>query len=190
MAPVTFHETTIGTFSKILAVLLRILDAASPHPDVDSFLDLRLTPDMLPLGAQARIVTVAPINLVERLTGKQLVTWNEKRTMWGEQEKVWSELIARVKMTLEILKAVDLVEVEAKADKTKLSLIVGPEDAGASSFMEVPAIDCMLANGLPNTYFHLYMVYSLLRSNGVDIGKRDVLIPFLPSYILEGYQEP
>ncbi|GFF61887.1 hypothetical protein IFM51744_10822 [Aspergillus udagawae] len=184
MAPVPFYDISIGCYTKALRVLLRILKVASEHPDVASFLDSRLAPDMFPLLLQVRIATRHPVRLVEALTGKQLVPWNEARTNWGQLEKSWPELIARVKKTLEILAQVGPEEAESKADDTKLPMQVGPEENGADAFLQVPAAEFTMATGIPETLFHVYITYAILRSKGVDLGKKDILIPFLPDYVL------
>ncbi|MCJ1404239.1 hypothetical protein MMC11_007464 [Xylographa trunciseda] len=185
MAPISFYDFSIGNYIKALNVLLRILKTASSYPDVASFLDARLAPDMFPLAKQVRYATRYPITLAEALTGKQLVTWNETRMMWGEEEKAWPELIARVEKTLAMLQGVDPKEAEAKADDTKMPLQVAADSNGAAAFRDIPAADFTMANGLPNVFFHVYMVYAILRSKGVDVGKKDVLISFLPGYIMD-----
>ena len=35
--------------------------------------------------------------------------------------------------------------------------------------------DYLIEMGLPNFYFHVTTAYSILRHNGVDVGKRDFL---------------
>ncbi|RHZ59799.1 uncharacterized protein CDV56_105670 [Aspergillus thermomutatus] len=128
---------------------LRILKVASEHPDVATFLESRLAPDMYPLLLQVRIATRHPVRLAEALTA-------------GE---TWPELITRVKKTLEILAQ------------------VGPEEA------EIPAAEFTMATGMPETLFHVYITYAILRSKGVDLGKKDVLIPFLPECVLNELPE-
>jgi len=44
---------------------------------------------------------------------------------------------------------------------------------------KVPAKDAVLNHGLPNIFFHLNTGYSILRSKGVPLGKKDYLSSFL-----------
>jgi len=185
MAPVPFYDISIGYYIKTLSALLRILQVASTHPDVASFFDTRLAPDMFPLSKQVQYATRYPVALAEALTGQQLVSWNETRTMWGEQEKAWPELIVRVEKALAILKGVDPKEAEAKADDTTMKLQIGPASDGPKAVRDIPAVDFTMAQGLPNVFFHVYMAYALLRSKGVVVGKKDVLLPFVPGYIMD-----
>ncbi|KAH8777802.1 hypothetical protein F5883DRAFT_544077 [Diaporthe sp. PMI_573] len=196
MSSVAFYDISIGYYAKAMTVLLGILKTASAHPDVASFLDARLAPDMYPLASQVRIATKPPVALVEALAGKELVAWWDEKlvgdrddspfvSVWGERERSWPELIARVEKTLEMLKDVDAKKANAEADEKTLPLQIAPESLGAAAFRSIPAVDFTLANGLPNVFFHVFMTYAILRSKGIDVGKKDVLIPFLPEYILE-----
>lgn len=185
MAPVPFFNVSVGYYAKALSVLLRILKVASEHPDVDTFPEARLAPDMFPLLLQVRIATKHPVALAEALTGKDFVVWNEDRTSWGQRETSWPELIARVEKTLDVLGQVSPEEAEDRADEITLPMQVGPETDGADAFRQVPAAEFTMATGLPEVFFHVYMTYAILRSKGVDVGKKDILIPFLPEYIFQ-----
>lgn len=44
---------------------------------------------------------------------------------------------------------------------------------------EIPAKVAVLSHGLPNFFFHLNTGYSILRSKGVPLGKKDYLLSFL-----------
>lgn len=187
MAPVPFYDVSIGYYTKALRVLLRILRVAETHPDVATLLEARLYPDMFPLLLQVRIATRHPVRLAETLTGKQLVAWNETGSSWGERETSWPELIARVEKTLWILAQFEPEEVERRADEITLPMQVGPEELGADAFQQVPAAEFTMATGVPETLFHVFIAYAILRSNGVELGKKDVLIPFLPDYVFKNH---
>ncbi|KAF4627384.1 hypothetical protein G7Y89_g10771 [Cudoniella acicularis] len=180
MASVSFYDYSIGYYTKALNVLLRILKMASSHPDIESFLEARLAPDMLPLLMQIRIATVPPMTLVRALTSNEPVTWDQMRMATGEQEKAWPELIEHVEKTPGILEEVNPNEVETKSDDTKLPLYAKPDS-------DVPVDDFTMANGIPTVFLHVYMAYAILRFKGVDVGKKDILIPSLPGYILDEF---
>ncbi|KAL2808483.1 hypothetical protein BJX63DRAFT_436078 [Aspergillus granulosus] len=187
MAPVSFYDISIVSYTKALGVLLRILQVAAKHPDVATFIESRLAPDMFPLRLQVRIATRSPVRLAEALAGKKLVPWNEARTNWGQMETSWPELIARVEKTLEILAQFGPDEVESKADEITLPMQVGPEEDGADAFRQVAAAEFTMATGMPETLFHVFITYAILRSKGVDLGKKDILIPLLPDYVLKNH---
>ncbi|KIA75329.1 hypothetical protein HK57_00208 [Aspergillus ustus] len=192
MAPVSFYDYSIGCYTKALNVLLRILKIASTHAEVNSFLETRLAPDMHPLLFQIRAATRHSVRLVVALNGKDSRTRNEAKDEAGidwdalasSSEITFSDAIAHAEKTLAMLAHISREEVEAKADDIKLPMQVGPDSAGPDAFSNVPAIDYTMANGIPETFFHVFMTYAILRSKGVEIGKKDILIPFLPITIL------
>jgi hypothetical protein len=71
------------------------------------------------------------------------------------------------------------------AETMTLPLQIGPDALGPDAFVHVPAAEFTVANGIPEAVFHVCMTYAILRSRGVDVGKKDILIPFLPEGILE-----
>ncbi len=84
-----------------------------------------------------------------------------------DNEKTVAELKARVEKTIAFLKTITPEQ------------IVGKEDAKIT----VPFWNGKHLNGfeyvteqvLPNFFFHLTTAYSILRSNGIDIGKSDYI---------------
>lgn len=180
---ISFYEYSIGSYTKALKVLLRILTKASTHPDAASLLDARLAPDMWTLAHQVQIAAAFAVALAEALVGAQLVAWNERRDSFGGDDKCWADVLARVEKALAVLAEVDPAQADSRVaggEGLKLPMRVGSEFT-----FQVPAADCVLTNGLPNVFFHVYTAYAILRSRGVEIGKKDVLVPFLPGYVAD-----
>ncbi|KAK0631031.1 hypothetical protein B0T17DRAFT_616606 [Bombardia bombarda] len=194
MAPITPYDITLGYYRKLFVFLLTILKKASTHPDVSTFLTTRIYPDMLPLADQILIAVKFPIQLAEAITGKTYPGWRDaNKYMWGDDLTTWEGAIARVETVLDIVtKDTTPDEVNAKlgeGSQLRATLLVerpGPK-AG-----EQPLVDWetfTLATGLPNVFFHAMMVYAILRGKGVDVGKVDVLLPFLPEEEVRGLFE-
>lgn len=179
MASITFYDYSVGTYTQALSMLLGILQkAAAQHPnDATTLLDTRLAPDMWPLRRQVQITVAFAAELAAALgsTSPQAVgiDWSE------DEERTWPSATARVEGVLARLRAVGPGEAGARV-AAGLTLPLRVPD---SPELAVPATDSVRAYGLPNVFFHVYMAYAILRSQGVQLGKRDVLMPFLPPYI-------
>ena len=76
---------------------------------------------------------------------------------------------ARIQTTLDHLKTIDAGAVDAAADRE----IVFP--IGPTRKVKMQGANYLLHFALPNFYFHLTTAYDILRSAGVEIGKRDFL---------------
>jgi uncharacterized protein len=84
-----------------------------------------------------------------------------------DAEKTMSEIRARIRKTIEFAESVPESQfARASEQKIKLSWKPGKVMTGE---------DYLLQMVVPNVYFHVAMVYAILRYNGVDIGKMDFL---------------
>lgn len=128
--------------------------------DPDTFVEMRLAPDMFNFGRQVESACDAAKFAAARTSGKEAPKHEDKQT-------TLAQLRARIKSTLDYLatfKPEDL----------------GSEDAPVSlPFMEgkvMKAGDYVVDLASPNFAFHLTMAYAILRGCGVTLGKRDYLI--------------
>ncbi|KAL5047692.1 hypothetical protein BDW71DRAFT_206061 [Aspergillus fruticulosus] len=158
---IPFYDLSIGLYTKALNVPLRILK----RPQAIQTPDRRQTP-----------------NATCHSLGRQdVVPWDENATDLNQVAlTTWTDVTAHVEKTLELLAQVKPEEVETKAPATKLPIQVGPDADGPHAFRDVSAIESTMASGIPETLFHVYVAYAILRNRGVDVGKKDILIPFLP----------
>jgi hypothetical protein len=161
------YESTIRQMKKMLGNLDKLLDAAVAFAekkkiDPGVLLSSRLTPDQWPLVRQIQAACDAPKYAAARLAGKD-------PPKHPDTETTVDELHARIKAVVEYL------------DGFKASDFAGADDRRMPlNFMEgktLSADDYLNELAVPNFYFHVATAYSILRHNGVEIGKNDYLGP-------------
>ena len=164
---ISLYQSSVPVFERSLTAFLGILDKAEAHAearkfDAMNYLALRLAPDMWPLTRQIQAFCDHAKNASFRLAGIDPPVIDNKET-------TIAELRARIKTTLDHLKTIDAEAVDAGADRN----VVFP--VGPTRKMKMQGADYLLHFALPNFYFHLTTAYDILRSAGVQIGKRDFL---------------
>ena len=86
-----------------------------------------------------------------------------------DSEQTIGELRARIKKTISFVESVDEAQYAGAGErKVTVSWARGKVIAGGDYLLQVT---------VPNTYFHITTAYSILRRNGVDVGKFDYLGP-------------
>lgn len=159
------YEITVPHFIKMLHNLENILEKGAKHAeakkfDMDVLLNSRLAPDQFPLGRQIQIACDTAKLAAFRLTEKTAPTH-------ADTEKTYPEFQARIKDTvkyLESLSAADFKDSESKH-------ITTPRWDG----QWMTGAEFISHHALPNLYFHVTTAYSILRHNGVEVGKKDYL---------------
>jgi hypothetical protein len=137
-------------------------NAAQRKFDADVLLAARLAPDQLPLSAQFQSACDSAKFGVTKLAGVEPPSH-------PDTEKTFEELRARINT------AVSLVETFQDSD------FAGWEERRVShSWMGVKwirASDYIIEFAVPNFLFHVTTAYSILRHNGVPLGKSDFIAP-------------
>jgi hypothetical protein len=165
---VSLYEVSIPVFTLSLNNLSAILDKALLHGE-DKKVDpkvlpqIRLIADMLPLTAQIQIACDTAKGAAARLAGIEIPKYEDT-------EATLPELKARVAKTLEFIKSVKPAQFEGA--ETREIVLTFPQTT-----MKFTGLNYLTNFALPNFFFHLTMVYALLRKNGVVLGKRDFLGP-------------
>lgn len=160
-------ELTVPQFIKGLKNLAACLDKAAQHADakrfeMDVLLNSRLAPDQFPLARQIQIACDTAKLGVSRLTGKDAPKHDDT-------EKTFAEFKARIASTISYLESLKPADFADSAKKQ----ITTPRWEGKWLTGE----EFVLHHAVPNFYFHLTTAYSILRHNGVDVGKKDYLGP-------------
>lgn len=158
-------DLVVVQFSKNLFALKNILEKGKAHAqnagyDANKLLEIKLAPDMFNFCRQVQMTTDNAKGAAARLAGKV-------SPIFIDEEKTMDELIARVEKTinhLESYKAEDFCDYENK-------IISFPWYPG--KFLDGKSY--LQSFALPNFYFHLTTTYDLLRSAGVQLGKKDFL---------------
>jgi hypothetical protein len=124
--------------------------------DVDTLLNGRLAPDMKPLIYQVQ----SACDYV-----KAAAAWLSGQTppKHEDNEKTLEELRARIRKTVAFAESVSKAQYEG-AERRKISLSWAPGKILGGK-------DYLLQMTIPNVYFHIGMVYAVLRNAGVDVGK-------------------
>lgn len=159
------YEITIPLFAKTLHNLSLILDKGSKHAeskkfDMEVLLNSRLAPDQFNLTRQIQIACDTAKLCTSRLTGKDAPVHEDK-------EKTLLEFKARIDSVISYLNSFTAADFKGSEDKK----ITHPRWEGKYLF----GAEYVHHHAIPNFYFHITTAYSILRHNGVDIGKKDYL---------------
>lgn len=150
---------------KLLGCLDAMLEKATQNAalkkyDVNVLLNMRLAPDMFPFVRQVQATCDQAKYAVARTTGKEAPSH-------PDTEQTVLELRARISQVIAYLGEF------SEPDFAALSTVRVSTPRWEGRTMSAP--DYLVEHALPNFYFHLSMAYAILRSNGVEIGKRDYL---------------
>jgi hypothetical protein len=160
------YDVSVPALARGLTNLTAILDKAAAHAvakkyDPAVLTGLRLAPDMHPLVRQVQIACDTAKGAAARLAGVEIPKHEDT-------ERTLDELKQRIGKTIEFLQSVTAAQVNAADGRT----IEIKFPNGAWKFSAVAYVTDFV---LPNFYFHVSMVYALLRESGVEIGKGDFL---------------
>ena len=162
-------DLTVVQFDKMLANLSALLDkgaafAESKKIDMAVLLNARLAPDQFNLIRQVQIACDTAKLGAARLSGKA-----DSAPVHPDTETTLAELQARIGAVREYLASFSPADFEG-VEQRQISqarwegkYLTGPEFA--------------VQHALPNLYFHITTAYSILRHNGVEVGKKDYLGP-------------
>ena len=122
----------------------------------------RLAPDMLPFTRQIMIACDAVKNGMARLSGVEAPKFEDTET-------TIPQLRERIQKTLAFIATVPAAALDGTEDKE----ITFP--AGPGKTRTLNGQNYLTGWMLPNMYFHITTAYTILRHNGVAIGKGDYL---------------
>ena len=164
----TMYQASVVPILQMLGNLEAILDKAAAHCDgrkikAEVFPQARLFPDMLPLSSQIQIASDMAKGCVARLSGVEAPKYED-------YESTLPELKQRLAKTVEFIKSVKPEQIDGSEDK-QINLKTGGQERTFSGK------DYLFNFVLPNVYFHATTAYAILRSGGVELGKRDFLGP-------------
>ncbi len=164
------YDLTVPTFTKALRNLNQFMAKAQSYAetrkfDVENFTQSRLFIDQLNFAKQVQIACDSAKLCVSRLTGKDAPAHDDNQTSWPQ-------LRARIDEVVNYLNTFSPADFKDAADKK----ITTPRWEGKW----LTGTEYTLHHAIPNVYFHVTTAYSILRENGVEIGKKDYLgeLPF------------
>lgn len=162
----SIYEASVPMFSRMLSNLNTWLEKAEAHAaskkfDVNVLVGTRLAPDMLPFSRQIQIAADTAKKCAARLAGVEAPNYEDNET-------TIAELKARVQKTIDYIQSIPAAKFEgAETRDVTFPLRGEPRTMKGQAYF--------LGHATPNFYFHFTTAYALLRHNGVDLGKADVL---------------
>ncbi len=164
---ISVHALSVDVFAHSLSSLAVLLEKGAAHAAARKFdpsvlMSARLAPDMFPLSRQVQIACDLAKNSIARLAGLEAPKFEDN-------EKTIEELRARIARTVDYIKGVPTSAFEGAEDRD-IKVPAGPE-----RILEFKGLPFLQRWAIPNVFFHITAAYSILRHNGVEIGKRDFL---------------
>jgi hypothetical protein len=162
----TIYDACVPPLIHMLGSFHTVLSKGEAHAkeagvDPNSFLELRLAPDMLPLTAQVRIATDMSKGGAARLAGVEIPKYEDDET-------TVEQLKARLSKTIAFLKGLDVAKFAGAEDKhIHLKFPQAEFNFNGKDYLNNWV--------LPNVYFHITTGYDILRGKGVALGKQDFL---------------
>jgi len=163
----SMYTASVPVFARTLGAMLNWLDKAQAHAearkfDSKNYLSLRLAPDMLTFTSQIQIACDMVKGCVARLAGQDVPAWEDN-------EATLDDLRARIRKTVDYIQSVPAGLIEG-SDGREIAL---PTRSGEPR--RFSGENYLTQFVLPNFFFHSTTTYALLRSAGVEIGKKDFL---------------
>ncbi len=167
MTQQSMYQASVPVLVRMLGNLRGLLDKAEAHAtehkyDPQVLLTTRLYPDMYPLIRQVQIVCDNAKGCVARLSGQE-------PPKHEDNEVTITDLRARIDKVLVLVKTFTPAHIDGSEGKA-IELKFGP-----TYTLNFTGLDYLNQFVLGNVYFHISMVYAILRGSGVPIGKMDFL---------------
>ena len=177
MQETNLYTTTVPPMMKTLKNLSGILDKLSAHASTkqlewhpagmqeDNLLQSRLVSDQFPFIKQIQVACDNGKGGAARLAGMEAPKMEDN-------EKTVEELKARIEKTIAFMETVKPAQIIGQ-EARKVKLPYWDKEMTAFGY----ATEYLM----PNFYFHVATAYSILRKNGVDLGKMDYIgsVPFI-----------
>ena len=163
---ISMYQASVPVFVQLLKALSGVLDKADAHCtakkiDPAVMIGSRLIADMFPLTRQVQIACDFAKGVTARLAGVEVPGWEDT-------EKTIPELKARIQKTITYIEGFKPAQIDGSEGRDIAIKIAG----NPVTFKGQPYL---LNFGTAHFYFHTAAAYSILRANGVDIGKRDFI---------------
>jgi len=163
---ISMYDICVPALTRGLTSMSALLDKAAAYAETKKFdsivlVQSRLFPDMHPLSGQVQIACDTAKGAAGRLAQVEI-------PKHADTETTLAELKTRIAKTMEFLTSITAAQLQSSESReVELKFPNGAMKFTGESYLRDFA--------LPNFYFHLSMVYALLRNNGVEVGKRDFL---------------
>ncbi len=178
---ISLYQASIPALIRMLRNLDHILQKAAAFAEKERMnpellLERRLHPDMFSLSRQVEIVVSGAKGCAARLAGRiapddespEFAVFNRgAEQSFGERLTSLAALHALIQDAVGYLEKISQAEIDAAPERP-----ISVAKPGEVRVFENPQ-SFVLRSVLPNLYFHITVVYALLRSAGVALGKQD-----------------
>jgi len=163
---ISLYQVSVPIYVRQLHSLSAIIQKAIEHCaerkiDPAALLNARLYPDMFPLTHQVRFACNHAERGICRLNGMEPPTRENN-------EATLEDLVTRIATAIAFVKSADANKMIGMEDRD-ITFPVGENK------MTLKGLDYLFQFSMPNFYFHVTTTYSILRHNGLKIGKQDFL---------------
>lgn len=164
------YNASVPVFKQLLNALMIILDKAEAHVrhnDMapETLLSASLFPDMFNFIRQVQIATDFAKGVSARLAGLEVPVFEDTETNFHE-------LRERIAKTIQFISSIQPDVINGSETR---EIITRP---GTPKEKKFTGMAYLLHYGLPQFFFHVTTAYDILRSLGVEIGKRDYMGAF------------
>ncbi len=161
------YTASIPVFKQMLGGLKTVLSKAEAHAidkkiDPDAFLQARLYPDMFPLLRQVQVATDFAKSVSARLAGVEVPKTDDG-------DLTFADLQARISAILVFIEGLDVASFASAGTREIVT------QAGTPKEKRFTGESYLFNYGLPHFFFHTTTAYSILRHNGVEVGKKDYI---------------
>jgi uncharacterized protein len=161
------YTASIPVFKQMLGGLSAVLAKADAHAqekkiDPNAFLQARLFPDMFALLKQVQVATDFAKGVAARLAGVEVPSM-------PDNELTFAELQTRIATVLAFMEGLDKAAFAQAANREIIT------QAGTPKEKRFTGQSYLFNYGLPHFFFHTTTAYAILRTNGVEVGKKDYI---------------
>ena len=164
--PVSMYHGSVPVFLQLLGGLKGVIEkgeaaATAKKWDENTFLNWRLYPDMFTFARQVRQASEHAFG-AGRAAG---VAVPELPAI----DNSFAEMKARIDKTIDFLTGLRADQLDGRED-AQVTLTQGGQQRNFRAQVYLYHL------AMPNFYFHITTAYNILRSLGIDIGKRDIMV--------------
>jgi hypothetical protein len=167
----SYATAALATYANILGTLDHLVAKAESHDKGEALLHAQLTEDMFPLHTQIRFTLDQVVTALKRMGGLELAFDNSDITSFADAR-------ARIAATRALVTDADPTTWPASGDTVEFALPNGMAFA-------MQAHEYCRDWATPQAYFHLMATYSILRAEGLTIGKVDYV-----GYMMKYLKQP
>jgi hypothetical protein len=166
---ISMYSASVPVFKQLLSalsdILIKAASGSNNEINPETLLHARLFPDMFDFTRQVQIATDFAKGVTARLAGIDVPVYEDNET-------TFAELQARVTKTLQFISSIPAEKIDGSEER---EIITRP---GTPKEKKFNGQSYLLHYGLPQFFFHITTAYAILRSNGIELGKRDYMGTF------------